>query len=308
MILGNVQLGYSWFVLGATEGAYLNGCWVKTVDIKANTFSFIRDHIYWFRPDVILTHITFHKAVDQIHGTTKLLQLLSDVRSQLKTRVCYHMGDARTSPRFANNISDSFDLGLVNNFVPDVLENFSRIWGIPCIWWPYACLQQRAIAGVVSHLRCGLAFTGNLGGGELYQARTDFIKALQKKMEIQVFETQGGNDLRYLTPELSASADGILSLPADTDVSGYIDVRPFQYGGAGALLFQRWSDSLNKVFSEDHMVKFEGYDPDIVLDLYDKYSKDREGNIEKRQAVFDYVQLEHSYKRRIHDVLRQFDL
>lgn len=301
-IWGNVKLGYSWFVLMATEGAYRNGCRVMGVDLKSSSMDFIASQMKSFRPDLIFTHILFHKQVD----TSGLLDLLRKLRGQ-GSRVCYHMGDARLQPRYPHALNDSVDLGLVNNFNPPVLTSFSEIWKVPCIWWPYACLYQKELASPVEELRFnGLVFTGNMGNGSLYQRRTNFVKELRIKLPVLVYETQSDNDVRHLTPELSASVKGVLGLPADNDVPGYLDVRPFQYLGAGALLYQRKVEGIEKVFRPDiHLRLFEGYNLDKFKSVFQKFEAEGK-NEDIRMSAFDHVQKYHSAEKRVKDVIDYF--
>ncbi|MHA2069915.1 MAG: glycosyltransferase family protein, partial [Candidatus Thorarchaeota archaeon] len=96
-----------------------------------------------------------------------------------------------------------------------------------------------------------------------------------------------------------ASTEGIVSLPADNDLPGYLDVRPFQYGGAGALLLQRVNPGMEHVFDvENQMVGFRGYDAVEAKERFEQVVETDE-DCRRRNELFSYVQAEHTYERRI---------
>lgn len=317
LILGNTRLGYSWFVLTATQGAVLLGHQVRHIDFKTNDFGWIREQTEWFRPDLILTHIVFHKPVNDKHGLTHVLEWFNDLRKALGTKICYNMGDARTTPRYPHDISSAFDLGLVNNFDPETRARFEQTWKVPTIWWPYSALWQKTIADPAPDLKnLGLVYTGSLDrASDLHRRRTEFVEQLKAafaaaKLPFTIYQTQDPKgDMRHRTAELSASTGGVLGLPADNDVPGYLDVRPFQYGGAGAVLYHREVPALEKVFNPArHYIGFNGYNPEAVVDLFKRMQKPSAAAVEKRVrlSVFTHVQKHHCSINRMEDIIEHF--
>lgn len=145
------------------------------------------------------------------------------------------MQDARHEPRFAERLDGVFDLALVGQI--QNIPKFQNYWNIPVYFFPYSSLTYQRIAPQNKNLAFNEpVFTGS---PQAHRDRSAFIAALQRIMPIRIFQTKSGNDLRDKNAELSSSAQCILGLCTGYDIGGYMDVRPFQYLGAGACMIMR---------------------------------------------------------------------
>ena len=117
--LGDWSKYFSYFLAGTQEGAILNGCMFRPIDIRLS-WKVIRQNLEEFRPDILFSHMIFSK---EPHGPEKHLRELGKLRKQLDMKVFYHLGDARTVPRYPHDISEGVDACLVNQ---TQLESFER--------------------------------------------------------------------------------------------------------------------------------------------------------------------------------------
>jgi len=299
VILGNVQNYYSYFLYGALEGAIHCGAWAKTVQLVGRSVKDIRDEIDFMKPHFILCHMIFGPLRYEI------LEMLYNFRKKFGTRVVYHMGDAREVPRYPKPIDDFVDLALVNNGIGD---KFSDIWKVPCIHWPYMALYQKDIADFDPRYSCKMAFTGELSGGEHHGPRTKFIQQLKNKIDIKVFPTKETGNTRFQTAELATSADSILGMQMGTNIPLYLDVRPAQYIGAGALYFHDKCVAMDTFFQDK--VHYISYERNNAMDLKEKhnyYINNKELSNKIRKQGFEFGQKYHSTKIRVKAIIDYFE-
>lgn len=298
VILGNVQNYYSAFIYGSLEGAIRCGAWAKTVQLVDRDVKHIREEIEFMKPHFIIAHMIFGPLRRDV------LQMLHDFRRKYGTKVIYHMGDARETPRYPYPIDEWVDLGLVNH---GEYERFSNIWRIPCIHWPYMCFYQKDIVDFDSRYACDMAFTGDLTESSHHGPRRNFIHNIKNMIRIKVFPTPETGNTRFQTAELSSSAKAVLGMQMGTDISLYQDVRPFQYCGAGALYFHDQCENID-IFLEPgvHYVPYKRNDAKSLKEQYDKFTLPEFRDKIRRQA-FEYCQKHHSTKERIESIIRYFE-
>ena len=289
---------FSYFLGGVQEGAIRNGCWFRPVDIRQN-WKRIRKNIEEFKPDILFAHMLFST---EIHPIDKTLKELRKIRGRLGTKIYYHLGDARIEPRYPHDISGSVDACLVNQ--TGNLQYFSRLWRVPTYYWPYGCFYQKEIAAPVKKFMHPMVFTGRLNDKGIHAHRTAFIDKLQQYVGVTTYPSNEYPDTKLLTAEIAASARAVLGVCAGYDIPGYMDVRPFQYAGAGAFLLQRYYLDMEKVFIADkHMVWFKHDDPAKLFDLYTEWTK-RPRRVQKvREEGFAFCQTHHSMYHRVKDVI-----
>lgn len=295
--LGDWGRYFSYFLAGTQEGAILNGCLFRPIDIRQS-----KEHILKclaeFRPHILFCHCIFGK----IFRPQEQFELLSIIRRKYGTKVYYHLGDARTEPRYPHDISNFVDASLVNQ--TENLQKFSNIWGVPTYHWPYGCFSQKDIVEPINEFKHDLVFTGRLGGG-VHEGRTKFIKDLKSIFpSLIIYPNKGYPDTKLLTPEISSSSKAILGVCAGYNIGGYMDVRPYQYPGAGGVLFQRYYKGMDKVFkNKEHLIWFTDDSPKEFLKLYNECINNK-GLMEKvRVEGFKFCQKYHSYKRRVKDII-----
>jgi len=90
---------------------------------------------------------------------------------------------------------------------------------------------------------------------------------LDKKLKIEKFQTQSKNDIRHKTSEVSASAQCILGFCTGYDIDGFIDVRPFQYMGAGAVMITRKFKGMDDIIPDDLYYFINGYEKQDLNDV-----------------------------------------
>jgi hypothetical protein len=296
--LGDWTKYFSYFLAGTQEGSILNGCLFRPVDIRQSKES-ILNCLIEFRPHILFCHCIFGKTF----RPNEQFEILSEIRKTLGTKVFYHLGDTRTEPRYCNDISDFVDAGLVNQ--TENLENFARIWKVPTYHWPYGCFSQKEISDEVDKFCHDLVFTGRLNNNGVHSQRTAFIKELRTRIpSFAIYPNEEYPDTKLLTAEIAASATAILGVCAGYNIKGYMDVRPFQYTGAGGFLLQRYYSEMEKVFNNgEHLVWFDDDNIDNFLHIFDYYKRAR-GKIKRiRNEGFKFCQKYHSYKRRVEDVI-----
>ena len=296
VILGNCNLGYSWFVKTHIQGCELNGYDVVQVDYKSTPLNKLRNQLKRIKPKYIFTHLTFHA---QINPIPDILQTYRDVKKATGCQIIHTMNDARKVGRHMGDISGAMDAAFVGN--TDCMEDCQKAWNIPVYFCPYTTLCYDDIAEQADDLSFQEpVFTGGVGThGDI----SKFIRNLQKIMKIRTFQTQSGQDLRHRTPELSASAKCILGLCTGYDIRHYVDVRPFQYMGTGAFMITRKFKDMDDIIPDYLYVPFEGYDdPHIVKVLFDEW-KDMD-TTPMRIEAFEYMQTFHSCKVRLENVFK----
>lgn len=298
--LGDYTKYYSYFLYGAMEGTIRCGHLFRPISIFDTDRGLIEAQIDFFKPNILLTHCIFNTKPEDFRNW--IFKLLSDVRRKYGTMVFYHMGDAREKPRYPQDISSIVDCGLVNQ---TNLEHWSSIWKVPCIHWPYACLYQKEIADVEDRFRHDIVFTGGLAK-ELchhHSQRSDFVEKLKVSgLDVKVYPDDVIGNSRFFTPAISSSAKAVLGFQMGEDRPGYVDVRPYQYIGAGALFFQNRHQNIDSVFQDGtHYVGFDGSIEDFKYQ-FKKYALTEFGN-SIRQQGFMFCQTYHSYKQRMEDVI-----
>jgi hypothetical protein len=293
-ILGKFNSYLSYFLMGSLQGVFLNGGLARPISLEKFSPSEILAELQFFKPHAVLAHTIF----DRVPHREQLLDVLRKIR-KMGTKVFYHAGDARPTPRYPQSIKDIVDYALINHW-PMMPEY--KVWKIPCFHWPYMALNQEEISNTMKMYECRLAFAGSLADNQHHAPRAQFIQQLMKKLPVSVFPTPQSGNTRFQTPELAASAKGVLGFQMGLDIPGYQDVRPYQFIGAGALYFHDKHPSIDMMFQDGvHYVSFER---DNVTDLYNKFKYYTEFEGEKiRQSGFEYCQRYHSSKERIKQVI-----
>ena len=300
VILGNIIDYYSYFTYGMLEGAIRNGAWAKTVQLIGRSVKDIRDELVWFKPHFIIAHMIFGPLRNDV------LSMLHDLRRKMGTKVVYHMGDARMTPRYPHPINEWVDLGLVNH---GMFDHFSAIWRIPCIHFPYMCFYQKDIADFDHRYASAIAFTGDFDSSTHHGPRKAFVNNLKRLIKIKTYPTPETGNTRFQTAELAASSDAVLGMQMGTDIPLYQDVRPFQYIGAGAVYFHDECEGIDTFFMPGkHYIPYERDNAKHLIEQYNKYvisKPDRGYSI--RRAGFEFCQKYHSTKERVASIIRYFE-
>ena len=304
--LGDWNKYFSYFLYGSMEGAIRCGAWFRPIPLFYISLGLVEEQIDFFKPHILMAHCIFNRSP---HNRDDVFDLLRRTRRKWGTYVCYHMGDARSEPRYPHDISDIVDLSLVNN---GELDKWSRIWNVPCIHWPYPALYQKDIAEVDKRFQADVVFTGSLSQGEgHHRDRTNFVNQLPEYgIELKTYPDPTWGNSRFLTAEVSASSNVILGTQMGGDVHLYQDVRPFQYIGAGALYFHEKHRNMRYFFEPGfHYVEYDGVEDFIEKynNLYKKKKKNKNEARRIRMRGFEYAQEYHSTKRRVQAVIDTYE-
>lgn len=296
VILGNTNLGYSWFVKTFEQGLMLNSVDVHKIDYKSNNPIDIKIQLMAIKADYVFTHLTFHS----IYPLEKILNVFKEVHQKVGTRFIHTLNDARVVDRYMDDISEYIYMAFVGNRA--CIEECKKAWNIPVFYSPYSSMTYDSIGKPSQDLSIqDMVFTGS---PTAHQDRWSFIQKLQKRSKIKIFHTQSNNDLRHRSHTLSISAKCILGLCTGYDIDGYIDVRPFQYLGSGAFMIIRKFKGMSNIIPEDIYIPFNGYsenDADFVVSEFNKWKvKD---TMPMRKSAFDFIQKYHSSKVRLKDII-----
>lgn len=308
IILGNIKNGprgetYSWFVQTFEQGLELNGYDVIKIDYKSTPLNKIKQIFLEHKDaEVCFTHLTFHNTQ---HNLDQELELYREFNKKYRIKFIHVLGDARTEDRYMNDISGSFQGALVGNKIME--KNGIKAWKIPTFYTPYSTLVYDKMGTFDKSLAFKEAiFTG---GYNTHPTRKMFIDKLKQYIPIKMFQTQSGEDLRHKTLELSKSASCILGLCVGYEINGYIDVRPFQYLGAGAIFIGREYPNTEHIIPKDLYYSFDDYGEDSALLVKEYYNKIQKLNdsdkLKIQERAFNYMQQKHSSKVRIEQVLKR---
>jgi len=282
------------------------GHWHSTVSLRWDIGT-IAKRLAEVSPDVIWGHMLLWppdgRLVNTQTGQSKLVDLLclcADWRKR-GARVLLHDGDARDETRFPTDVSPAVDLALCNHTAD------RSAWKIPQLRWPYFAFDQARIADPVEEFRCDLAFAGRLDDSPLYAERTRLVRALKAKLgdRMKVFPTPEMTHTLFRTPELAASAGAILGY-GRPGRNGWLDVRTFQYPGAGGVLL---SDDVDGYLEPGyHYVAYESGSVDSVMKALEEALEI--GRLDRlvmswglRRRAFDDVQQSHSATARVREAL-----
>lgn len=302
--LGDWNHYLSYFLVGTMEGAVRNGAWFRPIPLFGPTLKQVEEQIQFFKPHILFCHCIFNTAP---HKRDDVFAMLRRVKKS-GVFVCYHAGDARTEPRYPGDISGFVSHALVNH---GLLEKFSGIWKIPTTYWPYGCLYQSQIAEPDERYACQVAFSGSLSEseGHVHWERTQFLKKLGRHVKVRLFPDAKLGNTSFQTAELAASAQAVLDVQMRDDIPMYLSVRPFQYIGAGALLFHDDNDHINPLFVEGrHYVGYRKCDADSFLEKY-RYHVERrpEEGRRIREEGFRYAQKHHGMQVRVKQVIDLYE-
>lgn len=289
LLIGDVDFYPSEYIFGVAQGMALLGHWHNTVNIRAD-LGVIKRRLDQVCPDVIWGHMLLWAPGGQ-ERTGDLLELCASWRRR-GAKIIMHDGDARTEARFPANVSWAVDLALCNH------TSSREVWGIQTLRWPYFAFAQRDIAAPREDLVCDLLFAGRRGGG-IYTARTAFLEALAARLGsgLRSFPTPEVPHTLMLTPEMAASAAAILGY-GRPEQNGWLDVRIFQYPGAGGVLLH--DDAAEVLEPYKHYIPYKGQDLESALEALGRAKTEGE---KIRQAGFVFVQREHSSVPRVRQAL-----
>jgi len=303
--IGDYTVRYSYFTAGVMEGAIRLGHWFRPIPLK-QPIGEISNQVDYFRPDVIFTHQLF----GAYHDLDKAKSLFKSLKKR-NIKIIVHAGDPKHEPRLKDDIRAYADIGLVNR---SNTKPYSDTWKIPCYHWPYFCLYQKDIGLFQEKYRADVSFSGNLtkrtDPKHPHYGRAEFIEAIGQKLKLKLYPNKDIPNSRFLTPVIATSSNAIIGTQIDEDRDGYIDTRPFQYIGAGALYFHERCNAIEQFFKDGiHYVAYELGSVDSFLEKYKYYVTDNPDKGKKIQmAGFVHCQNKYNTVIRIRYALEKVGL
>lgn len=294
VLIGDADHYPSEYIFGVNQGMALLGHWHTTVSIR-NPLGIIEKRLAEVQPDIIWGHMLLWAPGGE-YVTHSLLSVCQHWKDR-GTRVVIHDGDARAETRFPHDISSAVDLVLCNHALD------RSAWGIPAVRWPYFAFHQERVAPFNPDFAADLAFAGRRGGA-MYAERDAFLDALHKRLpgRFREFPTSDHPHTLFQTAELAASADAVLGY-GRSNATGWLDVRVFQYPGAGGVLLH---DDVDGLLEPDvHYIPYKSQDVDSVVDALHRA---RGLGPRIRKEAFAYVQEHHSSVARVRQALAYLDL
>ena len=292
VLIGDVDHYPSEYIFGVNQGMTILGHWHRTVNVR-QPIDVIAKVLGEVDPDLIWGHMLLWSPAGAAH-TRQLLSLCADWRRKRGATVVLHDGDARQETRFPYDISAAVDVALCNHTAD------RGTWRIPQLHWPYFAFYQSTMASPHPEWACDLFFAGRVGEG-IYTARTQLLSTLQ-----QVLSAKGltfrccvtGPHTLFRTPEVAASATAVLGHGRGPEAPGWVDVRVFQYPGAGGVLLH--DDVGGFLEPYQHYVPYKWGDLESILAGIE-YARAHGAKL--RQEAFRFVQARHSSVIRVQQVL-----
>ncbi|OGS40477.1 MAG: hypothetical protein A3K77_00585 [Euryarchaeota archaeon RBG_13_31_8] len=299
--IGDYAVRYSYFTAGIMEGVIRTGNYFRPSSLFSTSIKELKAQIDYFQPHIIIAHQLFNNQ----YNTDEMKQLLVEIR-QRGIKIVLHEGDPKSEPRFKEDISRYVDIGIINS---KMINNYSNIWKIPCYNWPYFCLYQKEIVPADDKFKEQVSFSGNITRRDdvnhPHHGRCEFLEGLKKKIGLRIYPNEQVQNSRFLTPVISSSSNAIIGVHQGYDINGYLDTRPFQYIGTGALYFHDKCDAIEQFFKDGvHYVSYEKKNIESFLEKYKFYVVDYPEVGQKiRQEGFDYCQKHHNTIHRITNIL-----
>lgn len=306
LLIGDVDFYPSEFAFGVNQAMTRAGHWHTTVNIR-QPFSVIEQRAKEVQPDVIWGHmLLWAPAANEdekrpMHSgmtwkTASLLDLCVEARSKWKTKVLIHDGDARLETRCPVDLTPAVTLALCNHRTP------RDPWKIPTLYWPYFAFDQDGLAPINLDLVCELAFAGRMGGG-IYAERSIMVEGLKATLgpRMHVYPNETMPHTLYRTAELAVSAGAILGYGRPQN-NGWLDVRTFQYPGAGGILLT--DDTGGFLTPDEHYIAYQSGRHDSVLAALERLcSWEPIDRTALRVRAHKHVQNRHSATARVRQAL-----
>lgn len=298
ILIGDVDGYPSEYIFGVNQGMTLLGHFHNTVNVRQD-IGLIAKRVAQVHPDVIWGHMLLWPP-GSMAKAAELLDLCARWR-QRGARVIMHDGDARTETRHPTDISRAVDVVLCNHTAD------RSVWGINQVRWPYFAFAQTVMADPCAEFSCDLAFAGRISESGIYAGRTRLVAALRDRLgdRFRVFPNESVPHTLMRTPELAASASAILGY-GRPEAPGWLDVRLFQYLGAGGvLLYDDVNQAEEFLIPHRHFVPYVKDDPDSVEQALEEAKR---WSWSDRENVRVYVQQWHSSVSRVQRALREVGL
>lgn len=307
LLIGDVDFYPSEFIFGVNQAMARAGHWHATVNIR-QPVSVIEQRMREVQPDVVWGHmLLWAPAANEDEKrpmrsgmtwkTAALLDLCIDARKRWGTKMLIHDGDARTDTRCPVDLSPVIDLALCNHTAD------RSPWKIPQLHWPYFAFDQDRMADPHPEFVCDLAFAGRLSSEGIYADRTRLVLDLKAKLgdRMRVFPNQSIAHTLYRTPELAVSAGAILGY-GRPERNGWLDVRTFQYPGAGGILL---SDDVGGMLDRGvHYFAYPAGSVEGILWHVERFQELPSARLlGVRHAAFEHVQRHHSATARVRQAL-----
>jgi hypothetical protein len=297
LLIGHVNRYPSEFAFGVNQAMTLMGHWHSNIDIRSSIDQ-IRWKIEQMQPHIIWGHMILWPPPGA-PSAVDIFKLLCDWKIK-GTKVVMHQGDVKRRNRFPYDISKAVDLALCNNF-----HEYPE-WNIKSLYWPYFAFVQKELAKPANEFKCDLFFAGTLGRltDNIYGERTKIVRELENRLgpKFRIYPTRDIKHTLYRTPEVAVSANAILGY-GRPESSGWVDVRTFQYPGAGGVLLTNDTGGFL-----DPWIHYIPYQPDSIDSILEGIKYAKKNGAEIRKEAFKFLQENHTCLNRVKQVLEEVGL
>jgi hypothetical protein len=311
--LGDYYKWFSYYLMITAQGSFLNGHLHCPIPIRQSPRQ-IEQQINYFKPSILFCHMIFSENLTNTETGEDLRredlhEIIARAKKKWGTKVIYQEGDAKNDPRYPFPTFGIIDLGLVNS---RRYEHFSNVMKVPFVHWPYCALNQENISPGDNLFRYNAVFSGNVSvrnNTHLHYGRYEFIERLKEKIDVKIFPDENIGNTRFCTADLAASAGAVIGIQHGYHVDGYVDTRPFQNIGAGALYFHDDCPGINQFFKPYvHYMPYKKMDAEDFINQYNYcYTEHPELVSKIRQDGFEYCQKHHTSKHRVQMALDMLD-
>jgi hypothetical protein len=139
------------------------------------------------------------------------------------------------------------------------------------------------------------------GNPNSHEDRSEFLRKLQSVMKIKIIKTKSSEDVRDRTVDFAVSSKCILGLCTGHATSNhFLEVRPFQYGGSGAVMIIRKFKNMDDIIPENLYYPINGYDVEDAKQVKNHWKHIQKIDTSKlREQMFNFIQTYHSSEVRM---------
>ena len=249
------------------------------------------------KPDILWTHMLLWPPAGS-PAVAELVALMQRAHDR-GAHIVVHDGDYKERTRHPHDLSSWCDLALTNHA-------FDRsAWCVPTMRWPYFAQWQDRMAEPDPAWRCGLFFAGTLGAGPVYSERTALVERV-RQLGVDLKLPKPGDNTLDRTATIATAADAVLGF-GRPGVSGWVDVRVFQYSGAGGILIH--DDVAGYLQPLVHYVPYDSGRAESVVEALARLRALPESDRQAmRTRAFSHVHAHHSSVARVRQVLGALEI
>ncbi len=289
LLLGNYSLRYTYLINARWDSQARSlkklGYKIKIIDVKDNSFHYIKKYLDWFKPDIIWSG---GKLVIEFFRQN------SDYFRKSNIQIIYWLWDIRKAINYDfRNIIDFMFVTTKND-----IEKYKKSYNIENVFWMPASITPEIIQGNQEiEKKYDIGFAGSLDY-DFHKKRTQIINFLKTSFNIKIFQNIY-NDL----PEYYSQCKIIFGgSPDQKDQKLYMSNRIFVAMSCGLPFFTNYFKGLEKLFeNEKHLVWYNNKRELLVL--LEKYLSNKKLRHQIGKNAHSIIRKNHNYLIRIKNML-----